>query len=245
MHRVLYCVYAGVAYVGFLLTFLYAIGFLGNFGVPKSVDSGTPGPMGTAILINLLLLLLFGVHHSVTARIAFKRWWTKVIPSEIERSTYVLISDLLFALILWQWRPIPTIVWQFDSTLATFLLWGLFAFGWILVVFSSFLIDHFDLFGLRHVYLYWRGQEYTHSPFKERSLYRWIRHPLLLGWLIAFWSTPKMTVGHLVFAGGTTVYIVIGLLLEEQTLRGILGEEYRKYCERTARFIPFRLKPKA
>ncbi len=242
MIRVIFFVYGVIAYVGFLLTFLYAIGFLANVGVPKSIDSGVEGSVGTAVIINTLLLLAFSIHHSVTARIGFKRWWTKIIAAPIERTTYVMIANLFFALIFWQWQPMTAAVWTVQSPAAQGVIWAVFALGWVLVVFSSFLIDHFDLFGLRQVYFHLRGREYSHPPYMERSLYKWIRHPLLLGWLIAFWATPSMTAGHLLISIGTTVYIVVGLLLEERTLRGILGEPYERYCQRTARFLPFRFR---
>ena len=238
MKRLVFFAYGMVAWGGFLAAFLYLIGFLANIGVPKSIDSGQEGSVGASLAVNVLLLALFAVHHSVAARDTFKQWWTKVVPREIERSTYVLVADLLLVLILWQWRPMTGTVWHVEHEIGRAVLWGAFAVGWGLLVYSTFVIDHFDLFGARQVYRYLRGRPHTHPPFMVRSVYRFIRHPILLGWIIAFWSTPDMTAGHLVFAVGNTLYIFVGFKLEERTLSELLGDDYRRYLGRTPALVP-------
>jgi len=238
MGRVLTFTYGSVAYGVFFVVFLYMIGFLGNIVVPKSIDSGVPAPLGQTLLVNVALVGLFGVQHSVMARPAFKSWWTRLIPTPIERSTYVLLSSLILALLFWQWQPIPAVIWDVQHPLATALLTGLFFLGWAMVLYSSFIIDHFDLFGLRQVYLHLRNRPYSHPPFAVRSLYRLVRHPLMLGFLIALWSTPTMTVGHLLFSLSLTGYISVGVTLEERDLAGYLGNDYRLYRSRTPMFVP-------
>ena len=197
MGRAVTFVYGVLAYGVFFVVFLYMIGFVGNVVVPKSVDSGVPAPLGQALLVNLALVGLFAVQHSVMARPAFKSWWTRIVPKPVERSTYVLVTSLILALLFWQWRPLPTIIWDVQHPLAAAVLTGLFFLGWATVLYSSFIIDHFDLFGLRQVYLHFRNRPYTHPPFAVRSLYRLVRHPLMVGFLVAVWATPTMTVGHL------------------------------------------------
>jgi protein-S-isoprenylcysteine O-methyltransferase Ste14 len=198
MGRALAFVYGVGSYLIFLLTFLYLVGFVGNLGVPKSVDSGAPSPFNQASLINVLLLGLFAVQHSVMARPAFKRWWMRLAPQAIERSTYVPLTSLVLTLLFWQWRSMTDVVWTVESSAGCYVLVALFWVGWIVVVISTFLINHFDLFGLRQVYLHGRGQEHAYTGFKTPALYKLVRHPILLGFIIAFWSTPLRTVGHLI-----------------------------------------------
>jgi protein-S-isoprenylcysteine O-methyltransferase Ste14 len=229
--------YGAICYAVFFATFLYAIGFLGNLVVPKSIDSGAEGPLGLAIAINALLLGIFAVQHSVMARPGFKQRWTKLVPVQIERSTYTLISALLLLLLFWQWRPIPALVWQVEQPLAETLLTALFFSGFGIVLYSSFLIDHFDLFGLRQVFLHLRGEPYHHRPFGTPSLYKRLRHPLYLGWLITFWATPQMSYGHLLFSLLTSAYIFTAIPLEERDLMRFLGDDYRRYRERTPMFV--------
>jgi len=238
MNRTAALAYGSVVYVIFVGTFLYMMGFVANLFVPKSIDSGTTGSVATAILINTLLLGLFAVQHAVMARPRFKAWWTRFVPPPIERSTFVLVTCLVLALLVVLWRPIETTVWRVEASWARTVLLGLSLFGWVLVLYSSFLIDHFDLFGLRQVWLHFRGRPYTHHPFVERSVYKLVRHPLMLGFLIAFWSTPDMTGGHLLFALLATGYIVVGTRLEERDLVAFLGDDYLRYRARTAMFLP-------
>ena len=238
MGRVLVFAYGLVAYAVFFVVFVYLAGFLAGVVVPKTVDDGLEGSAAQAIIINTLLMALFGVHHSIAARPGFKKWLTQFVPPPIERSTFVLITSLILALLVWQWRPMPSGIWEVDHPAARVALWALCAVGWATVLYSSFIIDHFDLFGLRQVYLYLRGREYTHPEFMERTLYKLIRHPLLLGFMIAFWATPIMTAGHLLFAILATVYILIGVQFEERSLSQLLGEDYDRYCRRTRRFLP-------
>jgi protein-S-isoprenylcysteine O-methyltransferase Ste14 len=229
--------YGVLCYVIFLGTFLYAIGFVGNLVVPKSIDSGPVVSPAEAVALNLLLLGLFAVQHSVMARPAFKQWWTRVVPPHVERSTYVLASSLVLILLFWQWRPMPGVVWQVEQSLAI-ALWVLFGVGWVVVLVSTFLIDHFDLFGLRQVSLYAWGRPYTPPAFRTRALYRVIRHPIMLGFLIAFWAAPTMTWGHLLFAVMTTAYVVVGVLLEERDLRRAFGDTYEEYRRRVGMLVP-------
>ena len=238
MGRILAFVYGAVSYVVFFVTFLYAIGFVGNLVVPKSIDSGAAAPFGQALLIDALLLGLFAVQHSVMARPGFKRWWTRFVPQPVERSTYVLLASLALILLFWQWRPLTDAVWSVENTAGRYILWALFFVGWALVLLSTFLINHFDLFGLRQVYLYQRGREYTHLGFRTVFLYKVIRHPIMLGFIIAFWAAPRMTVGHLVFSVATTAYILIALQLEERDMTNIHGKAYEEYRQQVSMLVP-------
>lgn len=238
MGRVLAFVYGVLSYVVFFATFLYAIGFVGNLFVPKSIDSGEIAPFSQALLINALLLGLFAIQHSVMARPGFKRWWTRLVPKPVERSTYVLLASLVLILLFWQWRPITDVLWNVENTIGRYLLWIVFLLGWAIVLVGTTLINHFDLFGLRQVYLYGRGQEYEELGFRTPFLYRIVRHPIMLGFIIAFWATPHMTVGHLVFSLGTTAYILIAIQLEEHDIVSAHGATYEEYRKQVAMILP-------
>lgn len=241
MVRVLSFIYGIISYLIFLGAFLYAIAFVGDFGVPKTINSGDPvaGSLLEALVINAALLLLFAVQHTVMARQGFKEWWHKIIPSSLERSTYVLLSSLILILLFWQWRPLPETIWHIEWDAGYNLLIALFWIGWGIVFISTFMINHFDLFGLRQVYLHLRKEEITPITFQEPGLYKYVRHPLMLGFVIAFWATPQMTLGHLVFAIATTGYILIGIWFEEQDLIHHHGKKYKEYRERVNMLIPF------
>jgi methanethiol S-methyltransferase len=232
-------VYGAVCYVVFLCSFLYAIGFVGNFIVPRTIDSGPSAPFTAALIIDLLLLGAFAVQHSVMARPGFKAVWTRIVPRSIERSTYVLISSLLLALICWQWRPIPATVWNVSASPVGTGLLGVFCVGWLILLLATFMINHFDLFGLRQVYLRMRGLEYSPPRFTQRALYKLVRHPIMLGFLIAFWATPRMSLGHCIFSIATTGYILVGIALEERDLMRAHGEQYRAYRARVPMLLPF------
>jgi protein-S-isoprenylcysteine O-methyltransferase Ste14 len=238
MKRTAILLYGVICYAIFFGTFLYAIGFIGNLGVPKSIDSGLETAWPAAVAVNALLLTVFALQHSVMARPFFKRWITRYIPQPAERSTYVLASSLAFILLFWAWRPLPETVFSLEGEATRAVLTAVFLAGVTLVLYSTFLIDHFDLFGLRQVVLHFRGRPYSEKHFVTPSLYRHIRHPLYLGWFITFWATPEMSVGHLVMAVATTAYILIAILFEERDLSTLLGPEYRAYRERTPKFFP-------
>lgn len=238
MAQILTLVYGFIAYALFLGAFLYAIGFVGNIVVPKSIDSGPMFPLMETLVTNVLLLTLFAVQHSVMARPAFKRWWTTIVPKQIERSTYVLLASSILLLLYWQWRPLPGVVWDARSTVLGGVLLGLFGTGWLIVLLSTFMINHFDLFGLRQVTLYFQRRPYTPVSFMTRGLYKVVRHPIMLGFLIAFWATPVMTLGHLMFAVITTVYILVALQLEEHDLLAADRQTYERYRRETPMLIP-------
>ncbi len=238
MGRTLALVYGAVSYLIFLAAALYSIGFVGDLIVPKTINTGPVVPFILALIVDALLLGLFAIQHSVMARPAFKRWWTTIIPPSIERSTFVLFASLLLLLLYWQWLPMPTVIWDAKHTAAGVLLQGLYFIGWLIVFLSTFLINHFDLFGLRQVYVNWRALEYTNPGFKIPALYKFVRHPLMLGFLIAFWATPRMTVGHLIFALATTGYILVGIHLEERDLLAVYGKAYRHYQQRVSMLLP-------
>ena len=229
MNRVAAFMYGVVVYLIFIAMWLYTVGFVGNVIVQKTIDSGPAESFFKSLLINTALLALWAIPHSVMVRPRFKEWWTKIVPAPIERSTYVLIASLLMILILHQWKPMPKVVWNIENSFGYFTLTVLYYIGWLTVLYSSFLIDHFDQCGLKQVYLYLRGKEYTPLDFKTPSLYKIVRHPIMMGFALAFWATPRMTVGHLVFAIAMTVYIIIGTIFEERDLVKAFGETYINY----------------
>ena len=238
--RIAFFVYGSLSYVIFLGTFLYAIGFIGNFGVPRTLDGVPSKPLGVAFLINAGLLTLFAVQHSVMARKWFKDWWTRIVPKPLERSTYVLFSSVALTFLFWQWQPLGGVVWSIEDPFGRIVLRVLFAFGWALVLLSTFLINHFDLFGLRQVWLYLIGRPYTTLRFGTPGPYRLVRHPLYVGWLFAFWSTPTMTFAHLLFSVATTAYILVAIQLEERDLIREHGDSYESYRRSVPMLIPFK-----
>lgn len=238
MKRIFAFVYGVICYALFFGTFLYMIGFFGGFAVPKTINSGVESPLPVAMAINFGLVLLFGLQHSVMARPAFKRMWTRMVPEPIERSTYVLLSSLALILLMHQWRPMTATLWSVENPIGMLVLYAMFGMGWVTVLATTFLINHFDLFGLRQVWLYLRGKEYTHLGFVTPGPYKHIRHPLYVGWLMAFWAIPTMTVGHFLFAGLQLAYILIAIRFEEKDLADVHGESYITYRERVPMFIP-------
>jgi len=240
MGRIIAFLYGTVAYVVFLGAFLYAIGFVTGLWVPKTIDTGPATPTIQAVIINLLLMSLFAVQHSVMARKPFKQWWAQFVPATVERSTYVLLASLTLILLFWQWRPIPAVVWQIaNPSLATAMLCLSLA-GWLLVLVSTFIINHFELFGLHQVVNNLSGKTLPEAHFKTPSIYRYVRHPIYLGFIIAFWAAPTMTAGHLLFAAVTTAYIFVGIFLEERDLVALFGDQYRQYRERVGMIVPWR-----
>ena len=230
--------YGLTAYAVFFVTFLYAIGFVSGLVVPKTIDSGAAVPMIEAVIVNLLLMSLFAIQHSVMARRQFKQWWTKLVPPSVERTTYVLFSSLALILLFWQWRPMPAVVWQIGDPQMAMAVTALAFVGWVLT--STFLINHFELFGLHQVANNLAGRPMPESRFRTPLFYKFVRHPIYLGFIIAFWAAPTMTVGHLLFAAVTTAYIFVGILLEEHDLIAAFGDDYRRYRQRVAMLVPWR-----
>jgi protein-S-isoprenylcysteine O-methyltransferase Ste14 len=222
----------------FLVTFAYAIAFIGNIVVPKTVDSGTAGPLMEALIVNVVLLGIFAVQHSVMARQGFKRWWTRMVPKSVERSTFVVFATAAVALLLWQWRPMPEVIWSVQNPIAVAVIHGLFWLGWGILLLSTFLLNHFELFGLRQVVARMMGWKTPEPQFRTPFLYKRVRHPLYLGFIIGFWATPTMTMGHLLFAVATTAYIFIGIFFEERDLVNMFGEQYRRYRRQVSMLIP-------
>ncbi len=237
MKRIAVFVYGVKCYGVFVVSLLYAIGFLGNFGVPKSIDSGPDGSLALALAIDGALLALFALQHSVMARPWFKQAWTRLVPEPAERSTYVLFSSLSLLLLFWQWRPIGGVIWEVSGVAKTVIL-ALYAAGLLIVLLSTFLINHFDLFGLRQVYLYLFGRPYTNLEFRTPFFYRYVRHPLYVGWLLTFWSAPVMTAAHLFFSIMTTVYILVAIRFEEADLVAAYGDKYQRYRQEVPMIIP-------
>jgi protein-S-isoprenylcysteine O-methyltransferase Ste14 len=239
MARLLGLIYGLGAYLFFGATFLYAIGFAANVPGLKTIDSGAAGDRVTAAVIDVVLLGLFAIQHSVMARRGFKQWWTRIVPAVVERSTYVLAASLILALVIWQWRPMTNVVWSVDSPVGQTILHALFALGWLILLVATFLISHFELFGLQQVYSGWRGRQTVPPSFKTPGLYKVVRHPIYLGFILGFWATPHMTEGHLLFAAASTAYIFIGIFFEERDLIASFGDDYRRYRRRVPMVLPF------
>lgn len=230
--------YGIAAYTAFLVTFSYAILFAGNIIVPKTIDSGTPGPLVESLIINVVLLGIFAVQHTIMARQGFKRWWTRIVPKAVERSTFVVFATAAVALLLWQWRPMPDPVWTVQDPTAVAVIQGVFWLGWGILLLSTFLLNHFELFGLRQVVARMMGWKLPEPQFRTPFLYKRVRHPLYLGFIIGFWATPNMTMGHLLFAVATTAYIFIGIFFEERDLVNMFGDQYRRYRRQVSMLIP-------
>lgn len=232
--------YGILAYLAFAVSFAYAVGFVSGLVVPTTIDRGIEASAAQAVIIDLLLMAAFAIQHSVMARQGFKRWWTRIVPPVVERSTYVLASSLVLALLLWQWRPIPAVIWRIEDPLAAQLVLGLAVIGWLMVGLSTFLISHFELFGIAQVVRNLVGRGAPVSQFHTPLFYRFVRHPLYLGFAIAFWAAPVMTAGHLLFAAVTTAYIFVGILLEERDLVALFGDQYLRYKSRVPMILPWR-----
>jgi methanethiol S-methyltransferase len=238
--RFLAFIYGLVSYAIFFVTFLYAIGFVSGLMVPKTIDSGAVGPMPEAIIVDLVLMSVFAIQHSVMARRQFKQWWTQFVPKPIERSTYVLLASLALVLLFWQWRPIPAVVWEITYRPIAMTILGLSLIGWLIVLTSTFLINHFELFGLHQVTSNLSGHPMPQPRFRTPLYYKFVRHPIYLGFIIAFWAAATMTTGHLLFAAVTTAYIFVGILLEERDLVDLFGDDYRRYRDRVSMLLPWR-----
>ncbi len=245
MKRIAAVLYGIGCYVFFLVTFLYAVGFVGNFGVPKQIDDGQPLPSLKYLLFDVVLLSIFALQHSIMARPGFKKWWTKIIPPSIERSTYVLVSSLALVLIFWKWHSFNGIIWKAESAPLQYTLTTIYFAGWLIVLLATFMINHFDLFGLRQVFYHFKNKSTGDPAFTTNWFYRIVRHPIMLGFLIAFWATPVMTTGHLLFSIVTSAYILVAIkFLEEKDLEKSIGEKYKAYQRSTPMLVPFTKKVK-
>jgi methanethiol S-methyltransferase len=238
MKRTIFLAYGIACYTMFFAVYAYFAGFVGNLLVPKSIDSGTPGPVGIALAVNLGLVALFGLQHSIMARPAFKQVWTRWVPQPIERSTYVLASNLVLILLMWLWQPIDAPIWNFTSGVGYWLCVSLFVAGWLFVPMVSLMINHFDLFGARQVWLHFKGKPYSSLPFRTPLAYKLVRHPLYIGWMLAFWATPSMSLGHLIFAATLSGYMVAATFVEERDLANHFGAQYEDYQRMVGRFLP-------
>ena len=240
MSRLISFLYGLASYAIFFVTFLYAIGFVCGLVVPKTIDTGAVVPTAEALIVNLLLMSVFAIQHSVMARKQFKQWWTQFVPAPIERSTYVLFTSLALIVLFWQWRPMPTPVWQIGDASVAMAVTALSLVGWLVVLTSTFLINHFELFGLQQVVNNLAGRSAAAPRFRTPLYYKFVRHPIYLGFIIAFWAAPTMTIGRLLFAAVTTAYIFVGIFLEERDLVDLFGDEYRRYRERVSMLVPWR-----
>jgi methanethiol S-methyltransferase len=240
MGRLITFLYGLASYVVFFITFLYAIGFVSDFVVPKTIDTGTIVSSAQAFIVNLVLMSVFAIQHSVMARKQFKRWWTQFVPKSVERSTYVLFASLALVLLFWQWRPMPALLWRIADPSLAVVVTGLAFVGWLIVLTSTFLINHFELFGLHQVASHLAGSPMPAPRFRTPLFYQFVRHPIYLGFVIAFWAAPIMTVGHMLFAMVTTAYILVGILLEERDLIDVFGDDYRRYRDRVSMLVPWR-----